>query len=568
MASQPGDDDRDGAGPEGSPLDALLTDAALGGVRRLVPVGPLGRLALGLGRHPLAVARRVGGLAATLAQVTAGRSDIAPARHDRRFVDQAWSTSWWFRRRMQTYLALGETVNGLIDDAGLLPAPETRVRFAAQNVVDALAPTNFAWSNPTVIKTTVDEGGRNFLRGVRNAVAELPAPPHLPAMVDRSAFTVGGNVAVTPGAVVYRSEVFELLQYQPRTEQVRSVPLVIVPPMINKFYAVDLAPGRSLVEYCVGQGQQVFVLSWRNPKPEHRAWGFDTYAGAIGEALEAASAITRSERAHLLALCSGGVVATALTGHLAAAGGSDRLAGLSLGVCMLDQSDAGTTGALATPRALRAARALSAARGYLDGRNLAGVFAWLRPNDLIWNYVVNNYLLGKQPPAFDVLFWNADTVRMTAGLHHDFLGLAADNSLVQPGRLELLGTPVDLGKIEVDAYVVAGMADHICPWPACYATTRLLGGNVRFVLSTSGHIAALVNPPGNPKASYQASDSPHPPEAASWQRDAPRRPGTWWEDWDAWLAPRSGPLRAAPRTLGNRAYPPAEAAPGTYITEP
>jgi polyhydroxyalkanoate synthase len=235
---------------------------------------------------------------------------------------------------------------------------------------------------------------------------------------------------------------------------------------------------------------------------------------------------------------------------------------------MLDQSDAGTTGALATPRALRAARALSAARGYLDGRNLAGVFAWLRPNDLIWNYVVNNYLLGKQPPAFDVLFWNADTVRMTAGLHHDFLGLAADNSLVQPGRLELLGTPVDLGKIEVDAYVVAGMADHICPWPACYATTRLLGGNVRFVLSTSGHIAALVNPPGNPKASYQASDSPHPPEAASWQRDAPRRPGTWWEDWDAWLAPRSGPLRAAPRTLGNRAYPPAEAAPGTYITEP
>ena len=230
-----------------------------------------------------------------------------------------------------------------------------------------------------------------------------------------------------------------------------------------------------------------------------------------------------------------------------------------------DQGDTGTTGALASPKTLDAARAMSAARGYLDGRALAGVFAWLRPNDLIWNYVVNNYLLGKKPPAFDILYWNSDTVRMAAGLHHDFIQVGLDNSLTRPGQLRLLGTPVDLAKVETDAYVVAGVADHLCPWTACYRTTQLLGGTVRFVLSTSGHIAALVNPPGNAKASYQASDGPHPTDAEAWQRDTPKQPGTWWEDWNAWLAERSGPMRAAPKSLGNRAHPPAEAAPGTYV---
>jgi polyhydroxyalkanoate synthase len=376
---------------------------------------------------------------------------------------------------------------------------------------------------------------------------------------------VGRNIGVTPGAVVYRSEIFELIQYRPQSEQVRSVPLVIVPPMINKYYIVDLAPDRSMVEYCVRQGQQVFAMSWRNPGAEHRAWGFDAYAGAIVEALDAACAITGSESTHVLGLCSGGAVVTGLAGHLAAVGDSARLAGLSLGVCMVDQGDLGTTGALASPKALEAARAVSAARGYLDGRALAGVFAWLRPNDLIWNYVVNNYQLGKKPPAFDILYWNSDTVRMAAGLHHDFIQLGIDNALARPGKLEVLGTPVDLSKLGVDAYVVAGVADHICPWQACYATTQLLGGNVRFVLSTSGHIAALVNPPGNPKSSYQVSDGPHPAMAAAWQRDAPRQPGTWWTDWNTWMAERSGPLRAAPETLGNPAYPPSEAAPGTYV---
>lgn len=566
--SMQGSSTTSGAVQDGAPLDALLVDAALSNRRRFLPVGSLAGLAGALGRHPTRLPRRLGTLAGDLARVAVGRSDLVPARDDRRFTDPAWSASWLFRRVLQAYFAAGRATAGLIDDAHLEPAREQRVRFATQNVLDALAPTNFWWSNPTALKVTIDEGGMNLVRGVRHALSDLPAPPHLPAMVDRSAFRLGGNVAVTPGAVIHRRDAYELIQYRPQTDQVRSVPLVIVPPMINKYYIIDLAPDRSLVEHCIRQGQQVFVISWRNPEAAHRHWGFNAYADAISDAIDVASAVTGAESAHLLALCSGGAVTAGLAGHLAARGDLGRVAGLTLGVCMLDQRENGQVGALASPNVLAAARAASAREGYLDGRALAGVFAWLRPNDLIWNYVVNNYLLGRKPPAFDILYWNADTVRMAAGLHHDFLHLAAGNGLVNPGTFEVLGSPVDLGKVDVDAYVIAGVADHICPWETCYRTTGLLGGQVRFVLSTSGHIAALVNPPGNPKSRYQVSDGPHPDDASAWQRETPMLSGTWWDDWDAWLAQRSGPLRDAPGRLGDDAHPEGEPAPGTYVLAP
>lgn len=549
---------------DGAPLDLLLSAAALDVRRRLLPVGAVGRLAAAVSRRPLRAGRHVGELASTLARIGAGRSDVTPARDDRRFGDPAWSSNGLLRRLLQSYLATGRTLDAVIGDAGLEAQTETRLRFAADNLMDALAPTNFPWSNPRAIKATVDEGGMNLVRGVRN-LADLLPPPHLPAMVDTSAFTVGGNLAATPGAVVLRTEVFELIQYLPQTEQVRSVPLVVVPPMINRYYILDLAPGRSLIEYCVRQGQQVFAISWRNPDARHRGWNVDTYAQAIAEALEAACAIARAGTGHVLALCSGGVVAAGVASHLMALTQPPPLAGLTLGVCVLDQSDMGAIGALASPRLLKAARAMSARRGYLDGRDLAAVFAWLRPNDLIWSYVVNNYLLGKRPPAFDILYWNADTVRMAAGLHHDFISIGLDNLMATPGALTMLDTPVDLGSVGVDSYVVAGVADHLCPWQSCYRTTQLLGGNVRFVLSSGGHIAAMVNPPGNERTSHRVSDGPHPADAEEWQRGAPRRSGSWWEDWDAWLAERSGPSRTAPRTLGNRTFPAAEPAPGTYV---
>jgi polyhydroxyalkanoate synthase len=383
-------------------------------------------------------------------------------------------------------------------------------------------------------------------------------------MVDRSSFKVGENLAVTPGAVVLRTDVFELLQYEPQTSRVRMQPLLVVPPMINKYYVTDLAPTRSMIEYLVKGGQQVFALSWRNPDEHQASWDLDTYVGAVVEALDAVHRVAGSEQAHALGLCAGGVTLATAAAHLAARGEVDRLAGLTLAVCVLDNARAGTTSAFLDRRVAALAVAESARRGYLDGRSLAGVFAWLRPNDLIWNYWVNNYLLGRDPPAFDILYWNADTTNLPAALHRDFIELSLENSLIDPGKLKARGTPIDLSKITVDTYLVAGIADHITPWQNCYRSTQLLGSDPRFVLSTSGHIAAMVNPPGNERASYQTGDE-NPASAEEWLQAAVKRPGTWWEDWLKWLSERSGEEKRAPRKLGGPGLPPLEPAPGTYV---
>jgi polyhydroxyalkanoate synthase len=347
---------------------------------------------------------------------------------------------------------------------------------------------------------------------------------------------------------------------------VRRVPLLVVPPTINKYYIIDLAPGRSLVEYLVASGQQVFVVSWRNPDARHRDWGADAYGRAILEALQATRRICRVDRSLLLGLCSGGILAAMTLVHLAAAGDQERVAGFGLAVAVLDQARAGTAGAFLDERTARAAVAASAARGYLDGRALAEVFAWLRPGDLIWSYWVNNYLQGRTPAPFDILYWNADTTRMTAALHRDFLRLAVDNALTRPGGAAMLGSPVDLAELDTDAYVVAGVADHLCPWQSCYRSTQLLGGRSRFVLSSSGHIASMVNPPGNGKASYRTAPDT-PPDPADWLDGAVSERGSWWPDYVGWLERRGGGDKARPRRLGAAGLPPMEPAPGTYVLD-
>jgi polyhydroxyalkanoate synthase subunit PhaC len=545
-------------------LDVMLTDAALYPRRRFLPGGSAVRLGARLARRPRTVARRLGASAERLAQVARGTDVVRPARGDRRFADPAWGESAVFRRLMQGYLVTGATVDALIDDAGLDVQDERRVRFAAGNVLDALAPSNFPLTNPIALRTAVATRGASLARGARNLARDVSSSPRLPASVDTSKFEVGGNLALTPGSVVLRTDVFELIEYRPQTKQVRSVPVLLVPPMINKYYIADLAPGRSLVEFLVGEGHQVLAISWRNPEERHGHWDLDTYAEAIVEALDAATSITGSDAAHLLGFCSGGIATAAVAGHLAATGALERVAGLTLGVCVIDHDQAGLASALVNREVAAMAIAESARRGYLDGNALAGVFAWLRPNDLIWSYVVNNYLLGKQPPAFDILYWNGDTTRMAAGLHRDFVKLALDNTLARPGELELLGTPVDLSAVTVDSYVVAGIADHITPWESCYRTTQLLGGETRFVLSTSGHIAAIVNPPGNEKASFRVNAGGNPPGHEAWLEGAEKRTGSWWSDWIEWLGERSGELVPAPRRLGNRTYKAAAKAPGTY----
>ena len=548
-----------------SGLDILVTDAPIRST--FLAPAPAARAAVRLALRPARVTRRLGGLTAELAATVAGASPRAPSPKDRRFADSAWQNSWLFRRIAQTYLAVRATADDLISDAELDWAAEGELRFAAENIADALAPTNFLWSNPTALKATLDNGGANLLAGARNLLRDMSTSPRIPASVDASKFTIGVNVATTPGSVVHRSEVFELIQYSPTTDTVRQVPIMIIPPTINKYYAWDLSPGRSIVEWFTAQGMQVFTLSWKNPTAEQAHFNLDTYAGACVEAGRVVEEITGADSLHVTAACSGGQIAAATVGHLVATGRLGNVASLGLFVCALDRPQEGIIGALTTREAAAASVAASAVRGYVDGRALAEIFAWLRPNDMIWNYWVNNYLLGAPPPAFDILYWNQDSIRMPAGLHADMIRLAMENSMRIPGALTVLGTPIDLGSADVPTYVLAGETDHIVPWQNAYRATQILGGTARFVLVNSGHIQALVNPP-DPKSrrTYRTANAVEAsPE--EWLAAAVECKGSWWPDYLAWMEPRSGDLKPRPKALGSKDHKPIAGAPGTYVLE-
>ncbi len=561
---------QDGADEAAAPLDALLVGAALGPLRRLTPDASTLRWAGELGKHPGSTARRLGALGQETLRIVRGRSSVEPARGDRRFKDVAWTENPLLHRLAQSYLAGAETAGRLVEDADLDWRDKERTRFLVQNLSEALAPSNLPLVNPASAKAAIDSGGRSLARGAAQLVKDLRSSPRVPEMVDTSGFTVGENVANTPGAVVLRTEVFELIQYTPQTPKVFEVPVLVVPPTINKFYAIDLATGRSLVDHSVKGGRQMFVMSWRNPDRRHADWNFDTYVGAILEALSAVERITGSSRTVLGGICSGGILASITAAYLAHQGQQDRLAAFLLAVTVIDNAHAGTTSALTDRNLAELAKAKSRQDGYLDGRALAEIFAWLRPGDLIWNYWVNNYLLGRRPPAFDILFWNSDTTRMAAGLHADFVDLSMENSLTRPDALTVLGVPIDLGRVTVDSYVVAGVTDHITPWENCYRTTQLLGGDVRFVLSTSGHIAALVNPPDNPKASFRSApgdSTENPADSREWLAEAVTQQGSWWTDVAAWLDKRTGRKVAAPKSLGSAELPVLGEAPGTYVMQ-
>ncbi len=549
-----------------SALDLLLSDAALGVFRRFLPNLSTARFAAALARRPASVARRGAGLASELARVTAGRSDVAPAPKDRRFSDPAWKTNPLLARAVQAYLAVAGTVESLLADADLDWRDSERMRFVLSNLIDAAAPSNNPLISPVGWKAVIDTSGLSAVRGMRSLLSDLTTAPRVPAMVAPDAFEVGRDLAVTPGAVIDRSDICELIQYQPATAEVWSDPLLIVPPMINKYYITDLSPGRSMIEYLVAQGHQVFVISWRNPDTRHRDWDLDSYGSAIVSALSAARSVCGAARASICALCSGGIAAAMVAGHLSAIGRLEELATLCLGVTVLDQAQAGTASAMIDRHTARLAIAASRARGYLDGRALAEIFAWLRPNDLIWNYWVNNYLQGQEPPPFDILYWNADTTRLPAAVHRDFIELALSNALTRPDAALMLGSPVDLSKVGTDSYLVAGIADHLCPWQSCYRSTQMLGGSTRFVLSTSGHIASMVNPPANPKATFKTATD-NPPDARDWLQAAETVPGSWWPDYSAWLAERSGARRPSPGSLGGKGFEPIQPAPGSYVLD-
>jgi polyhydroxyalkanoate synthase subunit PhaC len=498
-----------------------------------------------------------------LARIARGGSEIAPERGDWRFRDPTWRENPAYRRLMQSYLAWSAEVQEVIDDASLSWRDTERARFLATLVTTALAPTNTLAGNPEAIKRLVETGGASLARGARNAVHDIRHNGGMPSTVNPGAFVVGENMAATPGSVVYRDEVCEVIQYAPSTPHVRARPVVMVAPQINKYYFMDLAPGRSFIEHAVARGLQFFVISWRNPSAAQRTWDFETYAEAVLRVIDVAREITSSDDVNLLSLCAGGILSTTVLNHLAATG-DERIRSASFGVTLLDFEVPAPIGMFDAPPLLSLARLRSREKGVLDGRSLGAVFTWMRPNDLVWNYWVNNYLLGNDPPTFDILAWNADGTNLPQALHHQFLSIFSDNTLATPDQMTVLGTPVDLSRITVDTYVTGATTDHLTPWRGCYQTTQLLSGESTFVLSNAGHIASLINPPGNPKAHYFAGPEPVG-DPDSWYAAAERQSGTWWEHWADWVGERSGEERSAPSNTGSRRHPNVEPAPGSYV---
>jgi polyhydroxyalkanoate synthase subunit PhaC len=385
----------------------------------------------------------------------------------------------------------------------------------------------------------------------------------MPSQVDTRPFRKGENLAATCGAVVYRDEVCEVIQYAPSTPEVRARPVLMIPPQINRYYFMDLAPQRSFVEYAVSRGLQYFTISWNNPTAEQAGWDLDTYVEARLRAVDVATEITGSDDLATLGLCAGGITASTMLSTMAARG-DERVKPAAFGVTLLDFSVPAPVGIFLSPRLLGAARKHSKRKGVLDCDDLAKAFAWLRPNDLVFNYWVNNYLMGNDPPAFDILAWNSDATRMSGALHAQFLDIFDHNLIARPGALEVLGHRVDLGTITCDSYVTGAVTDHLTPWQGCYRTTQLLGGDSTFVLSNAGHIQSLVNPPGNPKARTFVGGEPGP-DAAVWLAAATERAGTWWEHWADWMTERAGEHKKAPAKLGSRKHKAGDAAPGRYI---
>jgi polyhydroxyalkanoate synthase subunit PhaC len=504
-----------------------------------------------------------------LSEIVGGKSNRAPQPSDKRFTDPTWTNSALHSRLLQTYLAWSAAVENFVSQTSLNEVDKQRASLITTILIDALAPTNSLIANPAAMRKLLDTGGQSVRNGLMNYLEDLFKNGALPSQVDTSAFKVGQNLATTPGSVVFRNELLELIQYAPTTPTVRQRPLVITPPQINKYYATDLSPDKSLIRFLLDGGIQTFAVSWRNPTVENRNWGLETYVAALDEAVEAVREIVASDDITMMGSCSGGITSVA---YLAVFGVAkqQKIRNLVLAVCMLDTGAVTDSafGSLITPETMRAAKAASRLRGVLDGHDLARMFAWMRPNDLIWNYWVNNYLLGNTPPAFDILYWNADTTRLPARLHGDYIDLYFANPFVNHGKLTLNGVTVDMSKVrgKVDSYVIGGVTDHITPWKVAYKSARILGDNTTFVLSNSGHLQSLLNPPTNKKASYTIGPiNPAGPDAFA--SSAEKRQGSWWLDWRDWLHKRSGEEVDAPRSLGDNRHPIIAPAPGTYVFE-
>ena len=499
------------------------------------------------------------------ARVMLGLSEREVPAKDPRFADPAWRDHPMYKRLGQGYLAFCQAADRLAESRPDWRGRE-RARFLSGVVTSSLAPTNTLLGNPAALKRVFETGGASLVDGTKNMLSDLVHKRGLPSQVKPGAFKVGENLAVTPGAVVFRNEMVELIQYLPTTAQVCERPTLVIVPPIGKYYFLDLARGRSFVEYAVARGVPTFITSWRNPRKEHGAWGLDDYVQTCLDLVDVVSDIGRSKQINTLGMCAGGIL-TSLMLSVMAARSDKRVGAASFGVMLLDFGAEAPIHAFNAGPLLSLARKRSASKGILPASNLATVFAWMRPNDLVWNYWSNNYLMGKPPPAFDILAWSVDGTNLPATLHDQFLDIFRSDPLPKPGTLKVLGVPIDLGRVEIDVFATGALTDHLTPWKVCYRSAQLFGGSKTFVLSNSGHIASLVNPPGNPKATYWVGPEPGA-DADAWLAKAAKKTGTWWEVWAEWTLARSGKLRAAPATLGSERHPALVDAPGSYVRDP
>ena len=487
----------------------------------------------------------------------------APDRGDRRFSAEEWRDNPAYSLLKQSYLLNSRMLTEVVEAANLDPATKNKVRFFTRQFIDAMSPANYAATNPDVAKRAVDTQGQSLQAGMQNLLADMRKGGL--TITDENAFEVGKNVAVSAGSVIFENELFQLIQYAPLTEQVASRPLVIVPPCINKFYILDLQPENSFVRFCAEQGLTVFLVSWRNPDASggHLTWDDYVEDGAI-KAMEVAHEVSGADEINALGWCVGGTILSSALAVMRARG-DDRVASLTLLTTMLDFRDPGDLGVFIDEQGVQARENSIGKGGIYPGAELGFVFQTLRANDLIWPNVINNYLKGKSPEAFDLLYWNSDATNLPGPMYAWYLrNMYLENNLRVPNKLTVAGTSVDLGRIDMPSYVLATQEDHIVPWRSAYQTTQLVGGKCRFVLGASGHIAGVINPASKNKRSWWAGGK-QGPDAEQWLQGSKETPGSWWTDWYAWLAPRCGKPMPAPRKAGNRSYKPIEPAPGRYV---
>lgn len=531
----------------------------------------LARGAMGAASNPWSTLRATTTFLSALAEAgraTAARAlgrDVAgpvSADDDRRFADPTWQANPGFFALHQVYGAGVNYLRDLLRDARLDAATRAKAEFALNFALDAAAPTNALVTNPAAIKRAFETGGLSLLRGMRNFVDDVVHNNGRPQQVDTSPFELGENLAATPGKVVYRNDLMELIQYEPQTEQVHRVPILCSPPWINKYYIMDLAPGKSLVEWAVQHGHTVFMISYRNPDASMRDVSMDDYlVYGPRTAMDVIADITGEPKVNILGLCLGGALTTMMVAYLTAIG-EDRVHSMTLLNTLLDYSEPGPLGVFTDIATVEGLEAKMQKKGYLPASEMRGTFDALRANDLIFNYVVANWLLGEQPPAFDILTWNADSTNMPAEMHSWYLRSCYINNELAEGQMELAGERLSLKQVECDTYIVAAQNDHIAPWRASYRSTQLLGGDVRFILSSRGHIAGVVNPPSAKAKVWKSSNTPPDPDV--WWDQAEESGRSWWEDWAEWIGERGGEMTDA-RAVGSTRYPPVDQAPGKYV---